>query len=627
MARAADRVTPAQESEPEGPTTGRHRVTAGMVAHNRSQAEPLEDRRGRVAYLESYNNSGDLWVSDPGSGWPRQVTTHPRASAGGSYRGGFLGWFPDGLELVFVGEDDQLWVSPDIGGEAQRLTELPGRCFAPAVSPDGSQLAFVYSTSHRTDVVVAPLGSKAVGEGDVTAVNRSDFAFDPEWSPDGRLLAWHEWDVPNMPWDEGRIVAARPDGSERWVVDGVEWAVAQPRFSPDGRWLAYLSERSGWVNLWVADTATWVTRHLVDEPAEHGSPGWRARVRTYAWSPDSDAVLFIRNQGGTEVLARVSLEEGEVVQVGRLQGALRDLSWRRNPVLVVGSSTLPRALVTLDEAGSPAIIADDGLAAWDGLPLAQAEPVSFPAEDGAALHGWLWRPPDGQRSPLLLYCHGGPNGQVKDDWFPIFQYWVHRGYAVLAVNYRGSTGYGRDYRDALLGRWGELDVADGAAAARWALHEGAGTDGVVAWGGSAGGYLVLMLLALHGDLFAGGVNLFGVTDLEHLARSTHRFEAHYLDRLVGPLPEAEGRYRQRSPVHLSERIGRPLLTFQGEEDEVVPLEQSEALHRRLRDRGVTAELVVYPGEGHGFARVDTLLDYLARMEAFLGRIGLVPGSG
>lgn len=605
----------------------RPRITAAAVAHNRIQLEPAEDQRRRVAYLESYNNRGDLWITDPGSGWPRQVTAGPGTKGAGSYRGGFFCWFPDGTELVFVGVDDQLWLIPDIGGPTTRLTDLPGRCSAPAVSPDGQRLALVYTTSTRTDVVVAPVGAKPSQESDLVVLNRSDFAFDPEWSSDGSLIAWQEWDVPSMPWDPGRLVVGRADGSGHRVVDGGGYAVGQPRFSPDGRWLAYLCERTGWLNLWIADSATWTTRHLVDEPAEHGSPAWGPRVRSFAWSPESDRLLFVRNHVGREVLARVSLDGGMVERVGVLQGTIGDLSWRHQPLMVVAASSVPHALVALDDEGTPGVIADDGLALWDGVVLAKSEPVTFPADDGVEIHGLLWRSPNDGPRPLLLYCHGGPNGQVKDDWYPSFQYWVDRGYAVLAVNYRGSTGYGREYRDGLLGRWGELDVADSAAAVRWAFKEGIAEPGrAVAWGGSAGGFLVLMLLAHFGELFRGGVNLFGVTDLEHLASHTHRFEAHYLDLLVGPWPEYRERYRERSPLQLVDQIERPVLILQGEDDEAVPLAQSRSLYEGLQARGVHAELVVYPGEGHGFSKVESLIDYLERMEAFLDGVGMDPSG-
>lgn len=598
---------------------GGPRLTAGAVAHNRVQVEPHQDRRGRIAYLESYDRRADLWVGDPGSGWPRQVTTEPRPRAPGAYGGGFLCWSPDGTALAFAGSDHQLWMIPDVGGPAERMTDVPGRCAAPAFDPRGRRVAFVWSTEERTDVVVAPVGGRPAREEDLVVLNRSDFAFDPDWAPGGELVAWQEWDVPNMPWDGSRVVVGRPDGSDRSVVDGGEHWAAQPRFDPEGRWLAYLSERTGWLNLWMADTSTWTPRHLVDEAAEHGPPNWAPRARSFAWSPDGERLMFVRSRQGRDSLAMVFLEGGGVEEVGGPSGALEDLVWGDRPVLVAGASTVPRSLVTL-EGGRAVVMADDGLALWDGVTSRPAEIVTFPGEDGTELHGLLWRGGNGP-SPLLLFCHGGPSGQVKDGWYPPFQYWVDRGYAVLAVNYRGSTGYGREYREALAGRWGELDVADAAAAARWAVGEGIAQAGrVVAWGGSAGGYLVLMLLALYGDRFAAGVNLFGVTDLLHLAEHTHRFEAHYLDHLVGPLPDTEPLYRDRSPIRLADRIRRPLLTLQGEDDEAVPPQQSTRIHEALRVGGVHSELALYPQEGHGFSKVQTLLDYLARMEGFLQRV-------
>lgn len=597
---------------------GRYAITAGLVAHNRRQFEPQADRRGRIAYVESYDGTANLMVVDRRLGWPRQVSTYPRVRPAGSYSGGFFCWSADGTSLAYVGEDHQLWLVPDVGGQAERLTDLPGACSAPALAPDLTEIAFVYQTDERTDVVVGPIG-EPLHESNLVTLNRSDFGFDPVWSRRA-LLAWHEWDRPSMPWNLGRIVVGRSDGTEAVVVAQGP-GVGQPRFSPSGDQLAYLSEASGWLNIQIASVTGWDSEPLLSEAAEHGLPQWHPRVSTFAWSPDGREMVVARNDRGRQTLDVIEVDSGNRQGLDLQAAAIDYVDWGREVVAVASASDRPWAVVAANHRAE--LIADDGLATWAAADLVAAEAVEMESED-VVIHGMSWKP-QVTPAPMILFCHGGPNGQVRDAWNPVAQYWVERGYLMLAVNYRGSTGYGAEYRDALNGRWGELDVADGAAAVRWAVKSGlARPDQVVAMGGSAGGYMVLMLLALHGELFAGGIDFFGVSDLERLAEITHRFEAHYLDTLVGILPDAKDVYRERSPIELTDRITMPLLMFQGDQDVAVPLAQSQTIHDELQRRGVDVELVVYPGEGHGFQSVANVVDSHRRAAAFLRRIGVAP---
>jgi dipeptidyl aminopeptidase/acylaminoacyl peptidase len=252
--------------------------------------------------------------------------------------------------------------------------------------------------------------------------------------------------------------------------------------------------------------------------------------------------------------------------------------------------------------------------------------VEWPADDGATVHGRLYRPshPLADPPPLLVWIHGGPTGQWVVGFQPRFAYFLDRGWAILLPDHRGSTGYGRAYAQALAGRWGELDVSDTAAGMRAAAERGWGDpQRMVPMGGSAGGFTVLNLLARHPELCAAGVDLFGVTDLFDLDETTHRFEAHYLHRIVGPLPETAERYRERSPVTVVESIRAPLLVLQGEDDNVVPPAQSRAMVERLRSLGRTVELHEYPGEGHGWVKPETVVDELGRIESFLRRYVLL----
>ena len=262
--------------------------------------------------------------------------------------------------------------------------------------------------------------------------------------------------------------------------------------------------------------------------------------------------------------------------------------------------------------------------AFEAAGTPHPEAVTWKSSDGATVHGLLSlpadRPADAGPPPVIVRVHGGPTGVVEAGFDARTSYYLDRGWAVLQVNYRGSGGYGRAYRQALHDTWGVLDVEDTVSGAKDLAARGlVDGDRMVVMGGSAGGYTVLLSMALHPDVFAAGVDLYGVADLFALSEDTHRFEAHYLDTIVGPLPETYARYQERSPVNVADKIARPLLILQGDKDEVVPLAQSEAIYKKLQSRGVDVEMKVYEGEGHGWRRLATVLDELDRVDRFLRR--------
>jgi dipeptidyl aminopeptidase/acylaminoacyl peptidase len=276
-----------------------------------------------------------------------------------------------------------------------------------------------------------------------------------------------------------------------------------------------------------------------------------------------------------------------------------------------------------DDLADRRVLARGPVAGFEEAALVEPEVVTWPGDDGGPVHGRLYRPvhlDHGTPPPLIAWVHGGPTDQWGVTWNPRIAYWVDAGWAVLLPDHRGSTGHGRAYTQAMAGRWGELDVADVVAGLRAAADRGWG-DGrrLVVMGGSAGGFTVLNVLATAPDLCAAGVDLYGVTDLFDLDETTHRFEAHYLHTLVGPLPAAAAAYRDRSPVNRVEAITAPLLILQGSADEVVPPAQSQAVADRLLALGRTVELHVYEGEGHGWGRPETVVDELARTASFLRR--------
>jgi dipeptidyl aminopeptidase/acylaminoacyl peptidase len=581
------------------------RVTAAMVAAGRTVAEPRLSPDGRqVAFVVVQDGASRLVVVDAAGGPERVLTTDPAPFAARSNGGGAFDWAPDGSALVYAGRTGGLWWQP-IDGGPPRCLAVGDEIAAPTMSPDGTHVAFEID-SHHVFVVDLAGGPPVQVSGDV------DFVADPAWSPDGSL-AWMAWDVPAMPWDESRIVMWAGAG-RRTVAGGAGVQVQQPRFSPDGRWLAYLSDEGGWLNLTVRDLAAGTTDVLAEE-LEHGGATWGPGQRTFAWAPDSSSLVLVRNEGGFGALVRWT-PGGEVVQLGR--AVHHGLSWVGDRIAAVrtGGRTPTQVVVyDGDERRTLAV----GPVAFGDAPLPEPELVTWPGDDGATVHGRLFAS-EAERPGLLCWLHGGPTDQWGVEWRPRFSYWLDRGWSILVPDHRGSTGHGRAYTQAMAGRWGDLDVADVAAGIRAAVDRGWGDpDRVVLMGGSAGGFTVLNVLASHPDLCAAGVDLYGVADLFALAEVDYRYEAHYLQSLVGPLPAHADAYRHRSPVHRAEAITAPLLILQGSDDEVVPPSQSRDIADRLTALGRTVELHVYEGEGHGWGRAATVIDELARTEAFLDR--------
>jgi len=596
------------------------KVTAGMVARGRALAEPSWSPDGKwLAYLESFDGRGDVMVVPADGGAPIRLTAEPGPQPTASYGGGVLCWI-DPANLAFVAADGELHAIPLAGGPARQLTRLNGRVSAPIATPDGKRLACMLSTKNDQHIVVVDSSGQ---EWPRRVSLGGDFVFDPSWSPDGGL-AWLEWNVPNMSWDGGFVRLLTASGELRTVDGGDDVSVAEPRFSPDGRTLAYVSDRSGWWNLWLYDPASGQARQSVQEEAEHGGPVWGPGKVHFVWSPDGSEIAFARSRNGFSGVHVAMIATGATRPVGPQDGAVSGLCWSPagdRLAVLWGSAGYPTRLATLDlSSGSKTDLVCGTPAGFEAANTPQPEAISWPTHDGAVAHGLFYRPAGVPRPPLLVRVHGGPNGHVEAGFDPRTSYWVDRGWAVLQVNYRGSSGYGRAYLQALREQWGVHDVTDTVSGARH-LAEHRLVDGarMAVMGGSAGGFTVLLCLALHPDVFAAGVDLFGVADLFKLAEETHRFEAHYMDTMIGPLPDQFQRYVERSPLSVADRITSPLLILQGDKDEVVPLNQSQAILDKLKRKGVEVELKVYEGEGHGWSQSGTVMDELERTSAFLRR--------
>ncbi|MBK9179249.1 MAG: S9 family peptidase [Acidimicrobiales bacterium] len=599
---------------------GEPRISAAMVAAGRTLADPRLSPDGeRVAMVSSADGRSQVVVVPAGGGPELVVATDPAPRPAPSLGGGVLDWTPDGQRLVYAAAAGGLWVAPASGGPARPVVER-GSIASPVVSPDGARVAYVLDERH---VAVASIA--AGGPWPVRLSDAPDFALDPSWSADGGWVAWHEWDVPAMPWDESRWVVASADGSgvrASLAPDGA--ALQQARFAPTGADLAYLCDATGWLNLWVFGPGRDLEAPLVGEPFEHGDPPWGPGQRSFAWSPDGAAIAFARNERGFGRLCVVDVASGSVREVAT--GVHGGLSWAAGRLAAVRSGArTPTQVVVYDTATwERTTVARGPVGGFEAAELPEPEAVTWSADDGATLHGRLYRrgsgPDGGEPPPLLLWIHGGPTGQWPVTFNPRLAFFVDRGWAVLLVDHRGSTGHGRDYAQALRGRWGVLDVADAASGLRVAAERGWGHPRrLVPMGGSAGGFTVLNLLAHAPERCAAGVVLYGVSDLLWLDETTHRFEQHYCHRMVGPLPDAADEYRRRSPVTVADRVRSPVLLLHGTDDRVVPPDQTERLAARLRDGGTAVEVHWYEGEGHGWQRSETVRDELERIESFLRR--------
>ena len=460
-------------------------------------------------------------------------------------------------------------------------------------------------------------------------VGDRDFVAAPRLSPDDDRLSWLAWDHPYMPWDSAELwVADLRDGQvsdPRHVAGGPDGSVASVTWMPDGR-LAFSMEADNYweVHVWDGDRherVSWFN-------ADCGAPAWQFGGSSLAPLPDG-RLACVLTERATHRLVLLDPDDGGVSEVSLPYATITAIqAYGRGLAFLAASASGSRAVVTWIP-GRPAIEVrryDLPRLRPDDCPV--PEPIEIGTPDGCTTNAFLWRPtladvegPDAELPPLLVFTHGGPTGTVYPVLTPGIAYWTTRGFAVVDVNYRGSAGFGRAYRDSLLGRWGELDVIDTIAVARGLAANGVvDPDRMAIRGGSAGGYTTLAVLTTPDHPFTCGTSFFGVADLELLAQHTHKFESHYLDRVVGPLPEARETYVARSPLHRAHQLSRPILVLQGLEDRVVPPEQAEAMVQAAARNGVPHAYVPFEGEQHGFRRAASITTWLETELAFYGHV-------
>ena len=536
--------------------------------------------------------------------------------------------------VFFANFEDQRLYSVSPGGEPEPLTaEVAHRYADMTVDAGRGRLISVREDHTSGDEPVNEIVGIGLADGAETVlVSGNDFYSSPRLSPDGQRLAWLTWNHPNMPWDGTELWTAgldrdgAPVGAER-LEGGPDESVLQPEWSPDGT-LHFVSDRTGWWNLYrVAGGAV---EPLCPMEAEFGLPPWAFGMSMYGFlSPTRIACALI--QDGVFRLAILDTETGELAEVETPYSVVSSLRTGEDSgevLFIAGSPTDSTCVVRLDTGtGEHEVLRRAGDLGIEAGYLSAPETVEFPTEGGLTAHGFFYPPangdhvgPEGELPPLLVLSHGGPTGMTLPNLDLEIQHRTSRGFAVLDVNYGGSTGYGREYRQRLDGMWGVVDVDDCANGARYLAERGLVDGGrLLIAGGSAGGYTTLCALTFR-EAFAAGASYYGVSDAAALAEETHKFESRYLDRLIGPYPERADLYRERSPIHHTDGLSCPVIFFQGLEDEVVPPNQAETMFEALKAKGLPVAYVPFEGEQHGFRRAENIKRALDAELFFYSRV-------
>jgi len=461
-------------------------------------------------------------------------------------------------------------------------------------------------------------------------VGGNDFYAAARISPDGSQLAWLTWDHPNMPWDDSELWVAPVAedgelGEATHVAGGSGESIVQPQWSPDGV-LHFISDRTNWWNIY-----RWRAGHI--EPltcleAEFGSAQWRFDCATYGFDGPS-RIICSYVQDGLWHLAKLDTITTELSEIETPYKVISDVRVADGRVVFIGGAPRrPTAVVFVDlvTAKVEELRQTNELEIDPGY-ISVPEAIEFPTENGLRAHGFFYPPrnkdyvaPEGEKPPLVVVVHGGPTAATGTSLSLQKQFYTSRGIAVLDVNYGGSTGYGREYRERLYGQWGIVDVDDSCNGARYLAKQGlVDAERMAITGGSAGGYTTLSALTFR-DVFAAGSSHYGVSDCEILAKETHKFESRYLDRLIGPYPECRDVYIERSPIHHVDGLSCPVAFFQGLEDEIVPPNQAQMMADALKRKRLPVALMEFEGEQHGFRKAENIQRALEAELYFFSRV-------
>ncbi|MEM8744246.1 MAG: prolyl oligopeptidase family serine peptidase [Pseudomonadota bacterium] len=613
-------------------------ISAAAVAGKSTRFGMLQSDGGAVYWSESRPDEGGrgVIVRAGADGRIEDVLASPVSARSRVHEYGGGEFLATGGRIFFVEAESQDIGELTFDGDPKRITQEPDTRFADMThDPLRQRLVAVAERhsegSHEPENFLAsvPLPGADDLAQITTLVSGADFYASPRISPDGSKLAWLAWNLPHMPWEAATLFVAeiKADGTlgeAQRIAGGQASAVFQPEWGGDGR-LYFVSDESGWGRLCAWDGGA--VREIVHKDAELLRPQWAFGMQSYALLGDGSVAAAFFEEGETE-LGLVDLATGDVTAHPSGLRAIDALARYGDGVALIGASDVAApAVVSLGRNGNlkPFRARNDGTLGSEDISI--GEILKFDGASGA-LYALYYPPmnanhaaPDGELPPTIILAHGGPTGMADRGLKLKTQFWTSRGFAVCDLDYSGSAGYGRAYRERLEGQWGVRDVEDVSSLARYLSETGRSDPArLLISGGSAGGYTVLMAL-VRLDIFAAGACSYAVADLAQLQRFTHKFESGYLYGLTGTTPETcDAVFAERSPINHADKISSPVIFFQGLDDLIVPPEQSRAMAETLRMRGVAVAYKEFEGEGHGFRRAETIIDVLQSEYAFYARI-------
>ncbi|MBT4126916.1 MAG: prolyl oligopeptidase family serine peptidase [Chloroflexi bacterium] len=547
--------------------------------------------------------------------------------------------------VYFANWDDQriYKASASGAGQPEAITDEPaierGVRFADLRLTSDSKWILAVSETHHEDreadnaIVVVPTD----GSGDVQVLaSGHDFYSSPRQNPAGDKICWLSWDHPNMPWDGCELWIADFDSAtgsvsnEQKITGGTDTSIVQPDWAPANSGqddtLVFITDESGWWNLtkWSAGKIT----PLLAEEKDHGGPAWAFGFSTYSFLEDG-AVLLKGTKNGKGAFRMVTLHAREVAETVVPHTSIAEVNVIGEQVVYIGASPTSAAEIVVAALGNGATttLKSSSDIELDDAYLSVPEAITFPSTDDGEAHAFYYAPTNpefessgDEKPPLLVISHGGPTSATSSALSLPVQFWTSRGFAVVDVNYRGSTGHGKAFRDALKGNWGVYDTDDCIAAADYLVGRGqADTNRLAIKGGSAGGYTTINALTFE-DRFAVGATYYGIADLSVFIGDTHKYESRYMDTLIGPYPEAKQLYHDRSAINFMDRLSCPMIILQGLEDKIVPPSQAEIMAGALRDKGLPFALMMFEGEQHGFRQSKNIKASLEGELYFYGRV-------
>lgn len=574
-------------------------------------AEGRPDENGRTVIV---HRSPDGSLED--------VTPHPFNARTRVHEYGGGAFVVSQGHVYFSNFDDNCLYASQAGSKPVQITNNPAKRYADLVVDATRNRLLCVCEDHTTSDIQAQTTIAAIDlatGAEQTLVSNNDFFASPRLNPDGSQLVWLTWSHPNMPWDGTELWLAdvAEDGlltDTRMIAGGPNESIAEPSWSPTGD-LYYISDRSNWWNLYQFSATG--SEPVVARSAEFTSPQWTFAQSHYGFS-DAGSVVAAYTEDGWWKLAQIQFHESSDAVMIPLQTDATVLSSVQvqgsRAVFIAASPTTYSAVVLYDlKTQQTLVLRSSCETPVDSAYLSHPKSIAFPTENGLTAYAYYYPPhnpdyeaPANERPPLLVHTHGGPTSAATSALSLGTQYWTSRGFAVVDVNYGGSSGYGRQFRDRLKGNWGIVDVADCVNAALYLVDQGqVDRNRMAIAGGSAGGYTTLAALAFR-DVFGAGASHFGLSELEVFATETHKFESRYMDGLLGPYPERKDIYYARSPIHFTDQISCPVIFFQGLDDKIVPPNQAELMVEELRAKHLPVAYIAFPGEGHGFRRAANI---------------------